>query len=118
MLISKSSFVITISQDNIFKTSLKKRYHITKETNDSSTTIKSKVNNHSGMNSSLSNILSHKFMNIKGKNVLQRYINQIVVYVHSEEIALISFQSSCININNKNKVFININRLITYVVPP
>ena len=48
----------------------------------------------------------------------QRYINQIVVYVHSEEIALISFQSSCININNKNKVFININRLITYVVPP
>ena len=72
VLISKSSFVITISQDNIFKTSLKKRYHITKETNDSSTTIKSKVNNHSGMNSSLSNILSHKFMNIKGKNVLPK----------------------------------------------
>ena len=69
VLISKSSFVITISQDNIFKTSL---YHITKETNDSSTTIKSKVNNHSGMNSSLSNILSHKFMNIKGKNVLPK----------------------------------------------
>ena len=48
----------------------------------------------------------------------QRYINQIVVYVHSEEIALISFQSSCININNKNKVFINIKRPITYVVRP
>ena len=70
-LISKSSFV-TISQDRIFKTSLKKRYHITKETNDSSTTIKSKINNHSGMNSSLSNILSHKFMKLKGKNVLPK----------------------------------------------
>ena len=70
-LISKSSFV-TISQDSIFKTSLKKRYHITKETNDSSTTIKSKVNNHTGINSSLSNILSHKFMKLKGKNVLPK----------------------------------------------
>ena len=75
VLISKSSFVITISQDNIFKTSLKKRYHITKETNDSSTTIKSKVNNHSGMNSSLSNILSHKFMNIKGKKCSSKDIS-------------------------------------------